>query len=99
MATKFKVSFELDEQDAKYFRSLYRAAKKNAARLDPGEIIRDARKLVTEVRGSKKVPRFVTEAIAAIDEEGWTVQRQDRQVRLERLEREGPSSAPSASSE
>ena len=68
MATKFKVSFELDEQDAKYFRSLYRAAKKNAARLDPGEIIRDARKLVTEVRGSKKVPRFVTEAIATLED-------------------------------
>jgi uncharacterized membrane protein YkvA (DUF1232 family) len=68
MATKFKVSFELDEQDAKYFRSLYRAAKKNAARVDPAEIIRDARKLVAEVRESKKVPRFVADAISTLED-------------------------------
>ena len=35
MASTFKVTFELDEQDAAYFRALYRKAKKNASRMDP----------------------------------------------------------------
>jgi uncharacterized membrane protein YkvA (DUF1232 family) len=68
MSTKFKVTFELDEQDAAYFRGLYRRAKQNAAKLDPDAIIKDARKLVEQVRGSKKVPRFVVEAIETLED-------------------------------
>lgn len=67
MATKFKVTFELDEQDAAYFRGLYRAAKKNAAKLDPDTIIKDAAKLVEQVRSSKRVPRFVADAIETLE--------------------------------
>ncbi len=67
MATKFKVTFELDEQDAAYFRGLYRAAKKKAAKLDPDTIIKDAAKLVEQVRSSKRVPRFVADAIETLE--------------------------------
>ena len=80
MATKFKVSFELDEQDAKYFRSLYRAAKKNVARVDAGEIIRDARKLIALVRESKKVPRFVADAIATLEDMTRIIEDDDYQA-------------------
>ena len=68
MATKFKVTFELDEQDAAYFRGLYRAAKKNASKLDPDTIIKDAAKLVEQVRSSKRVPRFVADAIGTLED-------------------------------
>lgn len=68
MATKFKVTFELDEQDAAYFRGLYRAAKKNAARLDEAAIIKDARRLIEHVRSSKRSPRFVLDAIETLED-------------------------------
>jgi uncharacterized membrane protein YkvA (DUF1232 family) len=68
MSTKFKVTFELDEQDAAYFRGLYRRAKQSASKLDPEAIIKDARRLVEQVRSSKKVPRFVVDAIQTLDD-------------------------------
>jgi uncharacterized membrane protein YkvA (DUF1232 family) len=68
MSKKFKVAFELDEQDAAYFRGLYRKAKQNAAQMDPEAIIRDARKLVEQVRESKRVPKFVVEAISTLED-------------------------------
>jgi uncharacterized membrane protein YkvA (DUF1232 family) len=68
MSTKFKVTFELDEQDAAYFRGLYRRAKQSASKLDPDTIIKDARKLVDQVRSSKKAPRFVVEAIQTLED-------------------------------
>ncbi len=46
MAGKFKVTFTLDEEDANYFRNLYRKAKKSSADHDPQEIIKDAMSLV-----------------------------------------------------
>ena len=67
MPTKFKVTFELDEQDAAYFRGLYRAAKKNASKLDPDTIMKDAAKLVEQVRSSNRVPRFVADAIETLE--------------------------------
>ena len=39
MSKKFKVAFELDEQDAAYFRGLYRRAKQNASQMDPETIM------------------------------------------------------------
>jgi uncharacterized membrane protein YkvA (DUF1232 family) len=63
---KFKVTFELDESDAEYFRGLYRKAKKGAADQRPDEIIRAARDVVTRVRASKKTPRFVVDAIEVL---------------------------------
>jgi uncharacterized membrane protein YkvA (DUF1232 family) len=68
MSKKFKVAFELDEQDAAYFRGLYRSAKQNAAQMDPAAIIRDAAKLVKQVKESKRVPKFVVEAIQTLED-------------------------------
>ena len=62
--SKFKVTFTLDEEDANYFRTLYRKAKKNAKLADPEKILEEARGTVAGVRKSKKTPKFVLEAIA-----------------------------------
>ena len=63
---RFKVTFELDEADASYFRELYDQAKSNAASSDPQQLIRDARAVVARVRGSKKTPPFVLDAISVL---------------------------------
>lgn len=68
MSKKFKVAFELDDQDAAYFRELYRQAKQNAAKLDPDTILKDARKLIETVRKSAHVPRFVSDAITTLED-------------------------------
>jgi uncharacterized membrane protein YkvA (DUF1232 family) len=68
MTKKFKVTFELEEQDTAYFRDLYRQAKQNASKLDPDSIVKDARKLVETVRQSSRVPRFVADAIATLED-------------------------------
>ncbi len=65
---KFKVSFTLDEDDAKYFRDLFRVAKKNAAHQDEREILAGAHTLVKSVRKSKKTPGFVLEAIETLED-------------------------------
>ena len=62
----FKVTFQLDESDAEYFRSLYRKAKKGAAEQDSDKIIESARDVVKRVRASKKTPRFVIDAIEVL---------------------------------
>jgi uncharacterized membrane protein YkvA (DUF1232 family) len=67
-ATAFKVSFTLDETDVDYFRSLFRKAKRSAKSLDRDEILSSARALVTSVRRAKKTPRFVIEAVEAIED-------------------------------
>ena len=77
MPTKFKVTFELDEQDAAYFRGLYRRAKQTAAKLDQDAIIKDARKLVEQVRASKKMPRFVAEAIGTLEDMTRIIEDED----------------------
>ncbi len=64
--SRFKVTFELDESDAEYFRSLYRKAKKSASEQDSAAIVQAARDVVTRVRASKKTPRFVIEAIEVL---------------------------------
>jgi uncharacterized membrane protein YkvA (DUF1232 family) len=68
MGKKFKVSFDLDEKDAAYFRDLYRQAKANAAKLDPDTILKDARKLIERVRQSEHVPQFVLDAIQTLED-------------------------------
>ena len=69
MANKsFKVSFNLDEEDIAYFKSLYNKAKKNASKEDGEEIVRSAKKLIRAVRASPKTPGFVEEAIQALDD-------------------------------
>jgi len=66
--SKFKVTFTLDEDDADYFRALYRKAKKNAKLADPEKILQEARSTVAEVRKSKKTPRFVLDAIEVLED-------------------------------
>jgi uncharacterized membrane protein YkvA (DUF1232 family) len=66
MSAKFKVTFTLDESDAKYFQNLYRKAKKGAKAQSPEQIIQDARAIVKDVQASKKTPVFVQEAIAVL---------------------------------
>ena len=64
--SKFKVTFQLDESDAEYFRSLYRKAKKGASEQDVETIIEAARDVVKRVRASKKTPQFVIDAIEVL---------------------------------
>lgn len=77
MSKLFKVTFELDERDAAYFRGLYREAKRNAARMDADGIIRDARRLVKEVRDSDRVPRFVADAISTLEDMTQIIEDED----------------------
>ena len=53
---------------AKYFRALFRAAKKNATHQDEQEILAGANDLVKSVRKSKKTPGFVLEAIETLED-------------------------------
>lgn len=64
----FKVSFTLDEADASYFRGLFRKAKKHASDQEAVEIVAAAKELVDSVRGSKKTPGFVLEAIGTLED-------------------------------
>jgi uncharacterized membrane protein YkvA (DUF1232 family) len=64
----FKVTFKLDEDDAKYFRSLFRKAKKTASDQDEPEILSAARSLIKSVRHNKKTPGFVLEAIDTLQD-------------------------------
>ena len=64
----FKVSFNLDESDIAYFKSLYNQAKKQASKEDRDGIIRASKKLIKTVRSSPKTPGFVEEAIQSLVE-------------------------------
>jgi uncharacterized membrane protein YkvA (DUF1232 family) len=66
--SKFKVTFTLDEQDANYFRNLYRKARRGAADADSQEVIDAARQIVHDVRKSKKTPQFVKDAIEVLED-------------------------------
>lgn len=65
MAT-FKVTFSLDEDDARYYRDLYRKAKRCAKDLDTKAVLREAREIVRKVRANRKTPSFVVEAIEVL---------------------------------
>jgi len=69
MASKqFKVSFTLDEQDANYFRNLYRTARKHASEEDEPKVVREVKKLIAAVRESPRVPSFVAEATRTLED-------------------------------
>ena len=68
MARKMKISFTLDEADTAYFEKIYRAAKRNANAEDWPKISRGVRKLIREVRETKKVPSFVSDAITSLED-------------------------------
>ena len=73
----FKVTFTLDEEDAKYFRSLYTKAKRGAKQKDSEVIIREARDIVKQVRSNKRTPSFVSEAIDVLADLADLVQNED----------------------
>jgi uncharacterized membrane protein YkvA (DUF1232 family) len=73
----FRITFTLDEQDADYFRTLFRKAKRAASNLDPDDILSHAKELVTSVRRSKKTPSFVIEAIASIEDLTQIIEDED----------------------
>jgi uncharacterized membrane protein YkvA (DUF1232 family) len=75
--SKFKVTFQLDESDAEYFRSLYRKAKKGASDQGAETIIASARDVVKRVRASKKTPRFVIDAIEVLADLTDIIQDED----------------------
>jgi uncharacterized membrane protein YkvA (DUF1232 family) len=69
MATRsFKVTFSLDEEDAKYFRDLYRTAKENAAEVDASKVLREVKKLIARVREAERIPSFVSEAVLTLED-------------------------------
>jgi uncharacterized membrane protein YkvA (DUF1232 family) len=67
-ARSIRISFTLDETDIAYFRGLQREARKNTAVEDQPEVIRKVRKLIDEVRGAKKAPGFVREAVSTLED-------------------------------
>lgn len=68
MPKKLKISFTLDESDAAYFRNLYRKARRGASGLDPNEVVKQVRRLVERVRGTKRAPRVVIEAVETLED-------------------------------
>ena len=83
--SKFKVTFTLDENDARYFRSLYQKAKRGAKDLNAETIIKDARAIVKQVHANKRTPKFVSDAISVladladlIQDDGWAASKKVR---------------------
>jgi uncharacterized membrane protein YkvA (DUF1232 family) len=68
MAGKIKISFTLEEEDTAYFQRIYRAAKSNASVEDWAKISRGVRRLIKQVRETRNCPRFVTEAVGALED-------------------------------
>jgi uncharacterized membrane protein YkvA (DUF1232 family) len=68
MAGKTKISFTLDDSDLAYFRAIFRAAKKNAGDIDRSKIEHGVRGLIEEVRGAKRAPSFVIEAVKVLED-------------------------------
>lgn len=64
----FKVSFSLDEDDVRYFRSLFRKAQQTSRAQEPEAVVATAQELVDSVRSQKKVPGFVLEAIRTLED-------------------------------
>ena len=67
-STSFKVTFKLDEEDAKYFRGLFQKAKKASQGQDRDEILASSRSLVVSVRRNKRTPGFVLDAISTLED-------------------------------
>jgi uncharacterized membrane protein YkvA (DUF1232 family) len=67
MASKFRVTFSLDESDVAYFRRLYQTAKKNAPLDDPKRVVTEVRKTIDDVRKRPRMPKFVEETAATLE--------------------------------
>jgi uncharacterized membrane protein YkvA (DUF1232 family) len=68
MAAKTKISFSLDDSDLSYFRAILRAAKKNAAEVERSKIEDGVLRLIKDVRGAKRAPHFVLEAVQTLED-------------------------------
>jgi uncharacterized membrane protein YkvA (DUF1232 family) len=68
MAGKTKISFSLDDSDLAYFRAILRAAKQNAANVERSKIENGVRRLIKDVRGAKRAPAFVIEAVRTLED-------------------------------
>lgn len=86
-----KVSFELSPRDMRYFRDRLKIAREGADRSDEAEIIRLARRLVTEAVASEP-PEFVLQRIATLErladmltDAGWQLIGPDRARILDAL--------------
>lgn len=68
MATKpIRITFQLDESDTAYFRKLYADAKKEAASQDPAKVVEIVRAMIGRVRGLRRVPSFLEEAVSTLE--------------------------------
>jgi len=66
-STQLKVTFTLDESDLAYFRNLFKRVRKQGATVDGDKAIADVRELIERVRGAKRMPSFVLEAVATLE--------------------------------
>lgn len=66
MASNYKISFTLDENDRAYFRKLMRNARKQVADQDQEQVLAAVQGLVDRVNQAKRVPGFVQEAIEVL---------------------------------
>lgn len=57
----------LDESDVAYFRARFREAKRDAASADPKQILDSVRQMIARVRGQKKIPTFLQEAVQTLE--------------------------------
>ncbi len=62
-----KITFELEEQDLKYFRTQMNRARKAAKAATEEEIVAKTREALVSVRSQKKVPSFVAERLEKVD--------------------------------
>ena len=67
-SSSFKVTFKLDEEDAKYFRGLFHKARKASKSQDRDEILAASRSLAATVRRNKKTPGFVLDSISTLED-------------------------------
>lgn len=65
---KFKVSFNLDEGDVAYFRRLFRIARKGASGKNADDIVAASGAIVETVRGMKKAPSFIVDAVDTLQD-------------------------------
>lgn len=76
----FKVSFTLDPKDARYFRNLYRTARKHVSDSDRPQILESVKDLITRVRAAERVPTFVLDAIVDLEDMMQMLEDQDYDI-------------------
>jgi len=81
----FRVTFDLEDKDLRYFRNNLKQARAAAAKLSEADVIETAEKLVSEIR-KVRVPMFVTVRVAKLNalidmvkDEDWALTGKERQ--------------------